>query len=309
MTDLARKLCNYLLEMFGDIGLVTPPAFANALRVVAEIPYDASPLRLESWIRQYVDIRIDAAPPSLAGWNYQEGDRGVIETGRGRSVEERNLTIPHEFAERLRLAINDELARRGSQGIDWPDRAWDAMSAELVSPLAAFKKAAQENGVNVVDLAKPLSYEATVRHLGTAFDDALPLFAVYYKNDSTWERGKGFAGNTWIVAQSAWTGRWLAHAYRNRREILNVPRRHAGIRAGSLVDEVRHKGRALLIHASDEIDGRPVETDVLLRSRSYGRTVAQVFAVGVAKAYSHVLQPQLQLVAPDERDAVFATIF
>lgn len=307
MRELATKLCDHLLNLYGDIGFVTPAAFANGLRAIANLPEDATPLHFELFIRPYVDVRVGS--PDLAGFNYDERGRGVIETGRGRSIEERNITIPHEFGERLRNAMNEELAVRGVPGIDWPDHAWDTMAVELVSPLAAFRRKAQENGVDLIDLAKPLSYEAVVRQTKSAFDETLPLFAAYYRNNGQWESGRGFSGSVWIAAQSAWTKKWLGHAYASGRELLPLPRRTSPLREGSLVDDVRRTRRALLVHARSEVHKGALETDILIRTRSYGRDVAQVFVVGVAKSFSHILTPQLQLVGPDERHAAFEAVF
>lgn len=288
---------------------VTPAVFADALRTVEKLPADASPLFFEQWISRYATVRVNAAHSSVAGFNYTIDGEVVIETGSGRSAEERNITILHEFAESLRGSINAELAARGMSAIEWEDRYWDGLAIEIVAPLAIFRKDAQQNGCDVIDLFRPLSFEATIQRVAEAFESDVPLFAVYAKNDSLWVRGEGYRGNTWSVAASAWTKRWLAHAYESGREQLRIPRRGTRARQGSCVDDVRRRGRALLVHTRDRVAGRTVEVDVLLRPRSYGREVAQVFVVGVEKRYGHMLAPQVQLVAPDERQAEFGQIF
>jgi hypothetical protein len=193
--------------------------------------------------------------------------------------------------------------------IEWEDRYWDGLAVEIVAPLAIFRGAAKQNGLDVIDLFRPLSFEAVIHRVAEAFKNDVPLFAVYAKNDSAWVRGEGYRGNTWSVAASAWTKIWLGHAYDSGREYLRVPRRGASARPGSYLDDVRRRGRALLIHTRDQVAGRTVEVDVLLRPRSYGRDIAQVFVVGVEKRYGSMLAPQLQLVAPDEREADFSQIF
>lgn len=309
MKDLARRLCDYLIGVYGDMTWVTPPVFADALRTVEKLPADASPLYFERWVARYATVRVNTAHSSLAGFNYTVDGEVVIETGNGRSPEERNITILHEFAESLRGPINAELTARGMSAIEWEDRYWDSLAIEIVAPLAIFRRAAQANGCDIIDLFRPLSFEATIQRVAEAFESDAPLFAVYAKNDSVWVRGEGYRDNTWSVAASAWTKRWIASAYDNGREHLPVPRRGARARQGSCLDDVRRRGRALLIHTRDQVAGRTVEVDVLLRARSYGRDIAQVFVVGVEKKFAHMLVPQLQLVGPDERHAEFGQIF
>jgi hypothetical protein len=52
-----------------------------------------------------------------------------------------------------------------------------------------------------------------------------------------------------------------------------------------------------------------VNVDVLFRPRPYGRDVAQVFAVGVESTYAHLLEPQVRIVGPEEREGDFAQLF
>lgn len=309
MKEFARSLLDHLLATYGDIGFVTPAAFANALRTIAELPADATPLHLEQFFRTVSDVRVNAAPTEVVGVNYREGDRAVIETGRGRSIAERNITIPHEFGEVLRCEINALLRERGLPTIEWPDRAWDEMAVELISPVAAFRHAAQANGLDIMDLSGPLSFEATVIQLKASFEDSIPLFSVYYRNGARWERGRGFESDSWEVGQSAWTKAWFGHGYERGREVLVLPRRKMPLSAGSVVDRVRRTGRALLFHAQQRTWERLIEVDVLIRARSYGRDVAQVFVVGVAKPHAPILRPQIDIVGPDECTGPFSDLF
>lgn len=309
MKDFADRLCDHLLKTYGDMMFVSPPVLANAIRVVAELPEDASPLHFEQWVSKFADVRVNVASSELPGWHHSLDGRPVIETGRGRSVEERNLTIPHEFGEILRDALNEELGRRDLLGIHWEDRAWDQLAAELMFPITAFRSAARKNGCDILDLRGNLSFEAVVMRLKEAFDDEIPLFAVYAKNATEYNRGVGHAGDEWRVARSAWTKHWMRHSFSGRQEILRVPRAHDHVPEGCLVDEVRRKGRALLVHTTDRAGNSLVETSILLRPREYRQGVAQVFVVGVEKRYGSALAPQVQLVGPAERTATFAQVF
>jgi hypothetical protein len=311
MKDLARRLCDHLLSAYGDLGLVTPSVLASALRTVDNLPTDASALHFEQWVSRYATVRVNAAPSSVAGFNYKVNGRVVIETGTGRSNEERTLTILHEFTESLRDPVNAELTERGLSPIEWKDNDsyWDKVAIEIVAPLEIFRRAATQNGCDVIDLFQPLSFEAVTIHLTEAFERDVPLFVVYAKNDSEWIRGEGYSGDSWSVASSSFTKVWLKHAYINGDEQVRVPRRGERIREGSLLDCVRRHGRAELVRATHRIGTRRLEIDVLLRPRRVAGRVAQVFAVGVEKGFGYLLTPQLQLVAPRERQAEFSQIF
>ena len=309
MNELARHLCDYLLATYGDMAWVTPAVFANGLRIVGELPADATPLHFELFAKRYARVDVNAASPAIAGLNYRDGNQLVITTGRGRSTAERNLTIPHEFGELLRNAMNAELARRELPLIDWEDRAWDAMAAELISPIGTFRAAARKSGLDLIDLADPLSFEAVVQHMKNAFEDQIPLFAIYAKNAGGWERGRGFSSSAWQVAAASWTKLWLRYGYDEGRESLVLPRRKAPLREESIVDRVRRTRRSLLVSTTDHVGGRLVETVALVRPRSYGREVAQVFVIGVEKAHAPILAPQVALVAPDACSARFAEVF
>jgi hypothetical protein len=289
------------------MALVTPAAFANALRIVGEIPDDASPLFMEQWIARYATVRVNAAPEELPGWNHKRDGKPVIETGRGRSPEERNLTLVHEFGECLRESINAELESRGLSALTWEERYWDGLAVEIVAPLASFRRAARENGLDVIDLFKPLSFEGVVRRMKESFDQEVPLFVVYAK-DAAWRRGGGHE-QRWTVATSAWTKQWMGIGYRGKRELIPLPRRGISITPGSFVDDVRRRNRALLVHALVDSIVPQVQAEVLLRPRAYGRDVAQVFAVGVERRYGNLLSPQIQLVGPEERSGRFEQLF
>lgn len=223
MKELANALIDHLRSYWGDLGLVTPAGFAMGLRSVGNVPDDATPPQIEFWVRSFGELRVNAASSEVPGFGWRVGDSFVIETGKGRSPQERNITIPHEFGERLHHVINDELAGRGLPAVDWGERFWDAMGAEIVAPLASFRTAALKSGLDLVDLAKALSFEATVYRVKEAFDNDVPLFAVYAGNAGEWSRGQGYRGNTWAVRASAWTKRWLGCCYVNGREFRAAP--------------------------------------------------------------------------------------
>jgi hypothetical protein len=207
----------------------------------------------------------------------------------------------------LRGEINAELRGRGRNALEWEERYWDGLAVEIIAPLAAFRRAARESGLDIIDLFRPLSFEGVVYRLKDAFEDTVPMFALYAR-DAGWRRG-GFGEEQWLVAASAWTKQWLGVSYRRRAEYLTLPRKHAPIRPGSFIDDVRRRKRPLLVHASGDVEGTPARIDVLLRPRAYGQNVAQLFAVGVESRFGHLLAPQLQLVAPEERDGTFAQLF
>ena len=184
MKQLAKSLCDFLLQTYGDLALVTPAAFAAALRAVGHIPEDASPTHVRYWITNLVAVRWEAAPTSLPGLNYEEEGSSVIETGRARGSIEANLTLPNEFGECLERLIDDELAVRGMPALGWRERDWEKMSIELVAPVATFKAAARKAGLDLTAFPQ-LSYESVVYRMKEAFDDEAPLFAVYYGNRSS----------------------------------------------------------------------------------------------------------------------------
>lgn len=309
MNDLAKSLCDYLLQTYGDLALVTPAAFASALREVGQIPDDASPTRIRYWIANLVQVRWEAAPSSLSGLNYLHDGSSVIETGRGRGSVETNLTLPHEFGECLQRCVNQELSERGFPALDWLERDWDKMSVELVAPIAIFKSTARKSGLDLTAF-RELSYETVVYRMKEAFDEDVPLFAVYYANRSKWVRGKGFQGQDWRVRASSWTRRWMQYGYVGRREVLRLPRRGDECATGSVIGEVRLQNRpGVLVHARHSEGARTVESDVLFRLRCYGRDPAQVLAVGVEASHAHMLQPQVTLLDVDDRQASFTHLF
>jgi hypothetical protein len=307
--ELAVALIDHLVSLWGDLALVTPTGFATALRVVGNVPDDATPFQIESWVGTFGEVRVNAASPSLAGWGWSKGDSFVIETGRGRSQQERNITIPHEFGERLQHVMNDHLIACGLPAVDWGERFWDRMGIELVAPLAGFRTAALRCGLDAVDLADPLSREACVYRLKEAFADDVPLFVVYAVNGAEWKRGHGYEGDEWVVRASAWTSRWLSCGYLDRREILHLPRRGDRIHDDSLVREVGRKRRNLLVQTSEVADGRLFESTVILRGGYYGKEPAWVMAVGVERRFAHLISAQLALADPLERTGSFRLLF
>jgi hypothetical protein len=309
MRELAIALIDHLQSLWGDLALVTPAGFAASLRVVGNVPEDATPFQIESWVRTFGEVRVNAAPPDLPGWGRSHGDSFVIETGRGRSRQERSITIPHEFGERLQPLINEELSIRGLPGVGWGERFWDAMGVDLVAPLAGFRAAALKNGLDLVDLAKSLSFEAAVYRLKEAFEDDVPLFAVYAGNASAWKQGQGHHGDEWVVRASAWTKRWLGCGYVNGQECLRIPRRGQSIHDDSWVREVCSKRRALVANTSEVVDGRLLESTVILRVRFYGKEPAWVMAVGVESRYAHLLFAQVLIADPLERTGSFRRLF
>ena len=308
MKELAKSLCDFLLQTYGDLALVTPAAFAAALRAVGHIPEDASPTHVRYWITNLVAVRWEAAPTSLPGLNYEEEGSSVIETGRARGSIEANLTLPHEFGECLERVIDDELAVRGMPALGWRERDWEKMSIELVAPVATFKAAARTAGLDLTAFPQ-LSYESVVYRMKEAFDDEAPLFAVYYGNRSKWVRGKGFQGEDWQVRACSWTRQWLRYGYVDGRELLRLPRRNEECALLSVIGEARSRRNAILVHTLDRAGARIVETAVLFRRRCYGRDPAQIFVVGVEASHAHMLQPQLALVDAEERQATFSQLF
>jgi hypothetical protein len=109
MRDLARRLCDHLIGTYFDMAWVTPAVFAEALRIVEDLPVDASPLYFERWVSRYATVRVNAAHSSVPGFNYTVDGEVVIETGNGRSAEERNITILHEFAESLSRVLKNSM--------------------------------------------------------------------------------------------------------------------------------------------------------------------------------------------------------
>ena len=309
MRQLATALIDHLRSTWGDLGLVTPAGFATGLRSVGNVPDDATPFQIETWVRGFGEVRVSAASSEVPGFGWRVGDSFVIETGQGRSPQERNITIPHEFGERLQQMINDELTARGVPEVEWGERFWDAMGVEIAAPLASFRTAALKCGLDLVDLAKAISFEAAVYRLKEAFDNDVPLFATYSGNAGEWNRGQGYRGTTWAVRASAWTRRWLGCCYVNGREGLYIPRRAELINDDSLVREVCSKRRALLVNTSDVVDGRVLETTVILRGRFYGKEPAWVMAVGVERRYGRLLRAQLELADPLERTGAFGRLF
>jgi len=309
MRELANALIDHLQSHWGDLDLVTPAGFATGLRTVGNVPDDANPLQIESWVRSFGEVRVNAASSELPGLGWRVGDSFVIETGKGRSPQERNITIPHEFGERLHHVINDELTARGIPAVEWGERFWDAMGVELVAPLASFRTAAVKSGLDLVDLAKPLSFEATVYRIKEAFEDDVPLFAVYAGNAGAWKPRQGHHGDAWVVRASAWTKRWLGCGYVNGRECLRIPRRDQPIHDDSWVREVCSKRRSLLVNTSEVVDGRLLESTVILRGKFYGKEPAWVMAVGIERRYAHLLRAQVALADPVERTGSFRRLF
>ncbi|MEX0750748.1 MAG: hypothetical protein WD359_08045 [Dehalococcoidia bacterium] len=309
MKELASALIDYMLAQWSDLALVTPAGFATALRIVGGVPDDASPWHLEAWVRRFGEIRVGAASPELSGWGYQQGDSFVIETGKGRSVQERNITIPHEFGERLHVLINEELQARGVASVDWGERFWDAMGVELVAPLASFRAKALRNGLDLIELADRLSFESVVYRAQEAFEYDVPLFAVYAGNAGNYEKGRGYDGDVWRVRARAYTKRWLSFGYLDGQEQIHIAGRGAFIRDGSLVREVCAKRRSILARTCDVVGRREVETTVLLRARFYGKEPAWVMAVGVERRYDHLLRSQVALADPIERSGTLGDLF
>ncbi len=309
MNALVGRMLDHLADVYGDLRLVTPASFANAIRHLGQFPDDASAFFIESWMSQYVTVRLNAAPPSVVGVHYHDGAGFVIETGRGRSHGERNISMVHEFGEILQSMINPELKQREQPSLDWGEREWDQMAVELLEPEDRFRRDARNNGLDVIELAKRLSYEATVVRLGEVFEQSVPLFAVHYRNDGDWERGRPDLNERWSVATVRWTNPWLKYGYDSWREVLRIPRPKEALRAGGIVAKVSQLGRAVLFHTVDEDAGRQIETDVLVRPKLYAGRPGAVFVVGVERQWGHLLLPQVQLLSLEERTGTFDQLF